>query len=369
MDKKELKEHIKTLSQLTGPSGYEDEVRDYLREEWAGLVDTFELDGLGSLVAIKYGTGNEPRQRIMLSAHMDEIGLLVTEIKDGYLRLADIWGSDSRLMLAKPVLIHTRTGTLRGVVAAQPPHITRHTGNTKEYPPFAQQWVDLGLPADEVTARVRIGDPVTMDAPVVELMGDQLATKAMDDRASVASVTACLHYLQTRNHNWDVYAVASVQEEVGLKGAATAAYYTRPDLAIAIDVTFAQQPGVNGDQYVKLGSGPTLGIGPNFHDGLVKGLQKAAGDLEMSVTTSPMPRGSGTDAWAIQISREGVPTALLSIPLRSMHAPVETISLKDVERTGRLMAEFIAGLTEDYLETIAWKPDADDDNENGDDAE
>lgn len=353
----ELKEHLKTLSQLTGPSGFETEVRAYLKKEWESLVDDFEVDGLGSLIAIKRGTGPEPRKRIMLSAHMDEIALIVTDIKDGFLKLADIWGMDNRIMLAKPVLVHTRNGILRGIVASVPPHILRFTGDDKQYPDFNNQWVDLGLPADEVAKQVQIGDLVTMDAPPIELSSDLIATKAMDDRASVASVTACLHYLQGRQHNWDVYAVASTQEEVGLIGAKTAAYQVNPHAAIAIDVGFASQPGVSGETHVKANEGPLLGIGPNFHDGLIASIRETAEQLEMNITIEPYTGGSGTDAWAIQISREGVPTVLFSIPIRNMHSPIETVSLATIDRTGRLMAEFIASLAPDYLDTKFWTPD------------
>ena len=368
MEKEALKEHLKALVEINAPSGMETPVADYLREAWADLVDEFESDGLGSLIGIKRGTGAEPRKRIMLSAHMDEIANVVSEIRDGYLRLEDIHGTDYRINLAKPVLVHTQTRVLKGVIAAVPPHISNQTGETDKYTPRNQQWVDLGLPAEEVEELVNIGDFVTMDAPPLDLMGDKIASKAMDDRASVAAVTACLHYLQNRFHTWDVYATASAQEETGLKGARTASYYINPDLAIAIDVTFAQQSGVSGDDYAKLGSGPCIGLGPNFHPGLYKGLQDTAKHLEMSTFIEPTTGSSGTDAAAIQISRAGIPTALLALALRNMHSPIETLSLKDIQRTGRLMAEFISGLAEDYLDTIQWKTD-DDDSANGEDDE
>lgn len=368
MEKEALKEHLKALVEINAPSGMETPVADYLREAWADLVDEFETDGIGSLIGIKRGTGAEPRKRIMLSAHMDEIANIVVEVRDGYLRLEDIWGTDYRINLAKPVLVHTSTRVLKGVVAAVPPHISNQTGERNNYTPRNQQWIDLGLPAEDVEVLVNVGDFVTIDAPMLELMGGKVAGKAMDDRASVAAVTACLHYLQNRLHTWDVYATASAQEETGLKGAKTAAFHIAPDLAIAIDVNIAEQSGVSGDEYPKLGDGPCLGLGPNFHPGLYKGLQDAAKRIEMSVPIDAMPGGSGTDAWAIQISRAGVPTALLSLALRNMHSPIETLSLKDVDRTGRLMAEFISGLAEDYLDTIQWKID-DDDSANGEDDE
>jgi endoglucanase len=353
----DLKEHLKTLTELTGPSGHETAIRAYLREQWADLVDRFEVDGLGSLVGIKHGRGQEPRKRIMLSAHMDEIGLMVVEIKNGYLRMERVGGIDPRVLLAMPVLIHAREKTLKGVVAAVPPHISGQQSGNKGYPEMNEMWVDLGLPTEEVEKLVQVGDIATMDAPLLELMGDHVAGKALDDRASVASVTACLEYLQTRNHEWDVYAVASVQEEVGLKGAKTAAYYTKPDLAIAIDVEFAQQPGVSGDEHVELGKGPTIGMGPNFHEGLYDSLHETAKNIEMSLFAVPTPSRSGTDAWAIQVSRQGVPTALLGVPVRNMHSPIEMASMKDIERTGRLMAEFISELDSEFLDKIAWKPD------------
>jgi putative aminopeptidase FrvX len=353
----DLKEHLKTLTELTGPQGHEEAVRHYLREQWAGMVDEFEIDGFGSLIGIRHGSGPSPRKRIMLCAHMDEIGMLVAEINNGYLRLSDIWGIDHRILLGKPVLIHARTGTLKGLVGAVPPHISgQKSGGTDTYPSWEELWVDLGLPAETVERQVRVGDIVTMDAPALELMGDKVAGKAMDDRACVAAVTACLDYLQSRKHAWDVYAVASAQEETGLFGAATAAYKIQPDLAIALDVAFAQQPGVNGDEYPKHGAAPVYGIGPNLHDGLNKGLQDAAKKLEISLFTEVYTGGTGTDAWSIQVSREGIPTALLGVPVRNMHTPVETVLVKDIDRTGRLMAEFITGLTDEFLEKIAWKP-------------
>jgi endoglucanase len=366
MNSKELKEHLKTLVEMDAASGFEDTVQDYLRDEWADLVNDFDNDGLGSLFGIKHGNGQDPRKRIMLSAHVDEIGLVVRRIREGYLQVASIRGMDSRLMLAKPVLIHTRTRALKGIVAAVPPHIANATGGRHRYVSFDDQWIDLGLPAEIVDELVEVGDMVTMEAPMLDLQGDIVAGKVMDDRASVAAVTACLHHLQTRQHSWDVYATATAQEETGVKGATTAAYGIKPDLAIALDVTFAKQPGLSGNNYPGLAEGPTVGIGANFHDGLVKGLHAAAKRLEMKLFEQPIPGASGTDARAIQLSHAGVPTVLLGIPIRNMHSPVETLSIKDIDRAGRLMAEFISGLAEDYLDTIQWKPDDEDNHDNGD---
>lgn len=163
-------------------------------------------------------------------------------------------------------------------------------------------------------------------------------------------------------HGWDVYAVATVGEEVGLKGAITSTFHLQPDLAIAIDVTFAKQPATPDEYTYDLGKGPTLGCGPNFHPRLYEALVEAAKALEMSYQVEPAARVGGTDAVAMQVTREGIPTALVSIPLRSMHTPIETVSIKDVERTGRLLAHFITHLDGDFLDSLAWDPyqDADD---------
>ena len=255
-------------------------------------------------------------------------------------------------MLAQHVLVHG-TRALPGVVATMPPHMLT-PADTKRYPPIDDLVVDVGLPADEVEKIVSVGDLVTVDAPMIELKGRLAAAKAMDDRACIAAITTCLEMLRTARHDWDVYAVATVQEEVGLRGATTAANYLAPDCAIALDVGFAEQPGVNDGG--KLGGGPQLGIGANFHPKMVERLQAVAEYHDICWQRDIMPARTGTDAWAIQVAREGVPTALLSIPLRNMHSPVETLDMKDVERTGRLLAHFICALDEEFVDYLSLLP-------------
>lgn len=349
----DLKAHLKTLVEAHAPSGYEGPVRDIVREAWTGLVDEMEQDGLGSLVGIKRATEpTEPRRRIMLAAHMDEIGLMVRDIVDGFICVHRISGVDNRIMLSQPVIVHGRQ-PLPGVVAAVPPHLLKPEQRTK-YPGFDELIIDVGLPAAEVEALVRVGDLITPDAPMIELQNNRLAGKAMDDRACLAAVTACLHHLKGMHHQWDVYATATVQEETGLLGAKTAAYYNAPDIAIAMDVTFAPQPGVDQDDASEMGAGPCIGIGPNFHPKLVERIKDTAKRYEIKLQDDIVPGASGTDAWSIQVALSGIPTALLEIPLRSMHSPVETIDLRDVERLGRLLAQFIAELDADFLARIEW---------------
>ncbi len=350
----DLKEHLRTLVQAHAPSGHEGPVREIVREAWKDLVDEFEQDKLGSLIGIKRATQPvEPPRRIMLAAHMDEIGMMVRDIVDGFVYVHRISGVDNRVMLAQPVMVHGKRA-LPGIVASIPPHgLTAEA--RKKYPTFNDLIIDVGLPAAEVQELVVIGDLITVDVPMLELQGQKVAGKAMDDRACVAAVTACLHQLKGMSLQWDVYATATVQEETGLLGATTAANAIKPDIAIALDVTFAPQSGVDADSTADMGSGPGIGLGPNLHIRLYDKLKETAKRYEIKVQDDVIPGNSGTDAWAIQIAQSGVPTALLEVPLRNMHSPVETCDLRDIERAGRLMAHFIAGLDADFLQAIDWE--------------
>lgn len=354
-----LKAHLRTLVEAHAPSGHEGPVRLLLREAWSPLVDTFEEDRLGTLIGIKRATrppqDGRPARRIMLAAHMDEIGLMVSGIRDGFILVHRISGIDNRIMPAQTVIVHADDGRdpLPGVVASKPPHLLVNSARTK-YPTMQELMVDVGLPADEVEKRVRLGDLITVDAPMIELGANRVAGKALDDRACVAAVTFCLNELRTLHHTWDVYAAATVQEETGLIGAKTAANQIAPDLAIALDVTFAPQPGVDADSTADLGGGPGIGIGPNFHVKLVERLMETAKRREIKLQEDIIAGPSGTDAWAIQVALTGVPTALLEVPLRNMHSPVETADIRDIERCGRLLAHFIADLDADFLSAIDW---------------
>ncbi len=352
----DIKAHLTQLSELHGPSGYESAVRAALQTAWTPLVDSLEVGSLGSLVGLKRGSGSEPRRRIMLCAHMDEIGLIVHDFAgDGFLHVTDMGGIDTRTLPGMPVIVHGRQ-MLRGVVGVPALH-TLSEADRAHYPGMDALVIDLGLPEAEVRALVSVGDVITMDAPVLDLGGTRLAGKAMDDRACVAAVTACLELLGTRRHLWDVLAVASTQEEVGSFGALTEAYRLNPDIAIALDVTFGTQPGVSEGHY-KLGTTPIVSLGANFHPALFEAIVTTAERLDMTLQPDPLPMSSGTDAWEIQTSRDGIPSALINIPIRHMHSTVELVDTVDITRTARLLAEFIAGLEADFLSTITWDKSA-----------
>jgi endoglucanase len=220
--------------------------------------------------------------------------------------------------------------------------------------PLEYLLVDVGLLPRQVERLVRVGDLVSFAQPPLELSENYLAGHSLDNRASVAALTYCLLELKGRPLNWDLWAVATTQEEVTVGGALTSAYHLRPTLAVAIDVTFASSPGSPSHQSFPFGKGPTLGWGPTIHPALQKAFKDLAERLEIPYKLEPLPHRSGTDADALQIAAEGIPTMVLGIPLRYMHTPVEMVAIKDITRTGRLLAEFAAVLDGNFLDKLVW---------------
>jgi endoglucanase len=174
----------------------------------------------------------------------------------------------------------------------------------------------------------------------------------LDNRASLAAILGALGYLADMQHTWDVYVVATVQEETGLRGAITSAFGIAPDLAMAIDVTFGETPGIDNGKTVPMDKGPAIAWGPNLHPGVVQRLREVAEALEISYVTEPCPGRTGTDAWALQVTREGIPTGLISIPIRYMHSPTEMVVLTDVDRTARLLAAFVSRLDDAFMDKL-----------------
>jgi putative aminopeptidase FrvX len=352
---------LKRLSEASGVSGYEHAVREIVQEAFRPYADELRTDALGNVIALKTGAGATPRPAIMLATHMDEIGLIVADLEDGFIHFQQVGGYDDRVLLGQEVVVHGRRD-LPGIIGARPPHVLPGGERDKSIP-SDKLLIDVGLSSEELPLLVRVGDLVTMNQDLVELKGGLVAGKALDNRASVAAAAVCLEELARIHHQWDVYAVATVQEEVGLKGAVTSSYGLHPDVGIAIDVTFGKQPGTPDEYTYELGKGPTISCGPNFHPALQQALVETAKALEMGYQIEPAARVGGTDAVAIQIAREGIPTALLSIPLRSMHTPVETVAVKDVERVGRLLAAFIGRLDDEFLAGLAWDLGLDEEEE------
>ncbi len=347
----ELLPFLKKMISVSGLSGYEGPICDIIEETWQPLTDELKLSRIGSLHGLRRGMGDEPRPSILLATHMDAIGLMVAGIENSFLRLSEIGGIDPRVLPGQLVTVHGRKD-LPGVVV-QPPGFLLPPEKSSGPVPLDYLFVDVGLSAREVDRQVRLGDLISFATQPIEMDKKTLAGHSLDNRASVAALTHCLDLLQSRKHAWDVWAVATVQEEETLGGALTSAYDLNPQIAVAIDVTFAKGPGTPDDEAFPLGEGITLGWGPNIHPGIYNEFKKVADKLEIPSKLEPLPRHSGTDAMALQIAREGIPTMVISIPLRYMHTPVEIISMKDIKRTGRLLAEFITGLELDFMNKLS----------------
>jgi putative aminopeptidase FrvX len=378
----ELLPFLKDLISAPGISGYEDPAARIIAEKWRPFVDEISHGRLGSLQGLKHGTGPSPRPSVMVATHMDAIGLMVTGITDGFLRITRVGGVDTRVLPGTAVTIFASgknaTGTgasgknatdagtenadgpsatvnaLPGVIAM--PSARLLPEEMRDGPVALQNlFVDTGLLPGRVAELVRVGDVVAFAQPPVELSGETLSGHSLDNRASVVALTACLEELQLHSHSWDVWAVASSQEETGASGAAGSAFELRPAMVIVVDVTFAKGPGTSDWSAFPLGKGPTIAMGPNMHPALHKAMKELADKLEIPYALEYSPNHSGTDGWATQVVAEGIPTMVLGIPLRYMHTPVEVVAIKDIQRAGRLLAEFIAGLTPDFMEKIVWE--------------
>ena len=346
----ELNEFLKKLVSMPGLSAYEDPVRDVIREEWQPLVDEINISKVGSLHGLRRASTPGKHPSILLAANMDAIGLMVTAIDDGWIKGMAIGGLDLRILPGQPVTVHGQRD-LPGILQMTPDRL-RPKSSAGSPPKVLELFVDVGLSPREVNRLVKIGDLISFSQPPLEMAGEVMAGHSMDNRASVAALTVCLEEIRRFNLEWDVWAVATVQEEVTLAGAKTSAFEIKPDLAVAVDVTFAKGPGSTDYRAFPLGKGPTIGVGANNHPALVERFKATAEEMDMPYSIEYSPRNSGTDAMAMQITAEGIPCAVLGIPLRYMHTPLEMVTLKDIKRAGRLLARFIINLEADSMDKI-----------------
>lgn len=352
----DLTRFLQELSEAGGVSGREEEATVVIEKFFTsgpgkGWVTDFRRDRLGNLILRKKGEGGEKAPKIMFAAHQDEIGLIVTEVKEGFLRFSTVGGIDQRVLPGQEVLIHARE-EVPGIIGATPPHL--QTPDEHEQAIKIEDLViDTGLPGEKAEEIISVGDFVSIDRKLISLKNSTVSGKALDDRAGVAVLLQIAEELQKLKHQADVYLVATVQEEVGLRGALTSAYGIIPDLGIAIDVTHGKMPGLSDEDAYELGKGPVLVIGPQVHPQLFASLQRIAEESGVKYQVEPSTRPGGTDAFALQIARAGVATALLSIPLRYMHTSVETVSLSDLREAGRLLAGFVVTVDGEFVEGLS----------------
>lgn len=338
-------ELLRRLTEAHGVPGQEDAVRAIVRQELLGVGD-LSTDPMGSLICVKRGTipASEPRKKLMLAAHMDEIGFVVRHIdSNGFLKVQPLGGWDPRQMASQRVFVHSRGGPFNGVLmpAVKPTHLLSEAekGKGLEIESF---FVDVGMSGDEAKARIRLGDMVTMNRTLQE-MGSLLTCKAMDDRVSLYVMIEALK--RATSHGVDVVAVATVQEEVGLRGASASGWAVKPDIAVAIDITLANDiPGIADEDHItRLGKGAAIKVMDSSlicNPKLVAHFRDLAEKHGIAYQIEILPRG-GTDAGGIQRLHGGIPSFTLSIPTRYVHTVNETVHRDDVDACVELLARYI----------------------------
>jgi endoglucanase len=340
-------ELLKKLCETAGIAGQEGTIRDLLRAELEPFCDEVRRDALGNLIARRPGRAAWKGRRpvVMLAAHMDEIGFMVSHVdaESGFLRLNPVGGFDPKTLVAQRVTVHAESGPLRGVMGSKPIHILTDEEKSRK-PDIKQVFVDLGLPGKRVADLVRIGDMVTLERDLAPI-GDAVTGKALDDRAGLYVMVEALRKLGRKKIVADVFAVATVQEEVGIRGAQTSAFGIEPDLAVALDVTIAADvpDAKSHERITKLGEGVAIKLmdGSAISDRtMVKHCCALARDKGIPHQLEVLPHG-GTDAGAIQRSRTGVRTITLSVPTRYVHSTVEMAHSRDFEAAIALLVDFL----------------------------
>lgn len=332
------------LCGLSGPSGFESPVATVAAKLLKGVIDEVRIDKMGSVIGVRRcGKKNAPK--LLLDAHLDEIGFIITGHEDGYLRFAPLGGVDPRMLPDRELTIMTQP-PVYGVVACLPPHIQSAEDMDKSLP-IRELWIDVGLSQEEAEKRIPIGTPAVYRTGCTPLGDNLLCGKALDDRACFAILVDVMERLQAEKLDVDVYLLGSTQEETHSTGAITAAYGICPDMCVAVDVTHGDSPDAPKDLTFPLGGGPVIGIGPNCTRWMSDRMKRCAKQLGMDAGLEVMAGHTGTNGWDLQISREGVATSVLSLPLRYMHTPVETIHRDDLDKTAALLAQFIRGLGEE----------------------
>ncbi len=346
-----MKEILKTLSDMRAISGQEYRITDEIAAMFRPYADEVSIDRLGSVIAVKR-CGKKNAKKVMIEAHCDEIGLMVSGIDErGFLSFINIGGVDPRILPSAEVVVHGKK-ELIGVIGAKPPHL-QESGEQDKSAKIKDMAIDVGLDGKDAKSLVSIGDPVTLRQSCWELLGGQISGKTLDDRAGAAALLAVMRALEKEKLAVDVYAVAAVQEEVGCRGAKTAAYGIMPDLAVAVDVCHGITPD-NSENAFENGSGTVISLGPNIHPKIAKRLIKTAKKHDIKMSIDVDGGDTGTDAWVIQVAGNGIPTALLSIPLKYMHTSVETVSADDVKATAALLEQFIKGLDGELEEWLCF---------------
>ena len=342
---------LERLLNAAGPSGFEVAPARVWRQEAEGFADQVWTDVTGNSFA---SVNPDGRPRVMMAGHVDEIGLQVTHIdKDGFLYFDGIGGWDPQVLVGQRVRILGRDGEVPGVIGKKPIHLMLVADRTKASR-IRDLWIDVGAEDREATVKLglRVGDPAVIDASLVRLAGDRIASRAIDNRIGAYVVLEALRRLAESPGSAGTVAVATAQEEIGYSGggARTSAYAVDPDVALVVDVTFSTDaPDINKKEIGehRLGGGPVLSRGSAAHPVVFDRLTQVADAEGISYSIQAAPRATRTDADGIHLVRTGVPTGLVSVPNRYMHSPNEIVSISDLDAAANLLAAFVRSLSED----------------------
>ncbi len=332
---------LSRLCAIPAPSGFEEPMARCAAELLRPLLDEVQVNRMGCVVGVRR-CGIEGAHRLLLDAHLDEVGFLVTGHEEGFLRLAGLGGADARVLADREMTVLTDP-PLSGIIACLPPHVETREDMDQELE-VSRMFLDVGLTQEQATARIPIGTPVVCKGDCFRLGEKMFCGRALDDRAGFAVILDALERLQGETLDVDLYVLGSTQEEFEEVGAITGAFGVAPDLCVAIDVTHGRSPDAPKEQTSVMGGGPVINLGPNATPWMNRRLRALAKDLGQTLQTEVNPRSSGTNAWPIQVSREGVATAVLYVPLRYMHTPSEVVHLDDLEAAGSLVAAFVKGI-------------------------
>ncbi len=337
---------LEELVNAPSPSGFEQPAQSVVREYVTAYADEVMTDVMGNVIA---RLNPEGKPRVMLAGHCDEIGFMVRYVTDeGFLHFAPIGGVDAHLVPGQKVTIHSASGPVLGVVGKKAIHLMEPEERTKVLQ-FHQQWIDIGAAGRaDAEKRVSVGDPITFATTFERLNGDIAVARGFDDKMGSFVVMEALRLVSRARPKAALFAVSTVQEEVGLRGATTSAFAVEPDVTIAVDVTHGTDyPDADKKRFgeTKLGGGPVLHRGANMNPVVTKRLVAAAKKAGIDYQMIGVPGRSGTDAWAMQLVRGGTASAVVSVPLRYMHTPIEVLHLGDLEDAAKLLAAFVTGLS------------------------
>ncbi len=345
---KESLSFLKELMRQPSPSGFEVPAQKIIKARMLSSADKITTDVHGNVIGV---LNEKARLKIMLAGHVDEIGLMITHIDaNGYIYMAMIGGMDPKVVIGQRVSILSARRSVRGVIGHKPIHLMNQSEKGKEIN-IEDLWIDIGAKnKQDALQAVAIGDPIVVNPDFIEMRNGLVSSRAFDDRVGAWVVTEVLRALKGHKLNVAVFAVSTVQEEIGLRGAITSAYHINPNAGIAVDVGFASDyPGSDPKKTgeIALGKGPILHAGANINPALGKLLIATAKKNRIPYQMQAEPRATGTDANAIQLARGGCAAALLSVPNRYMHTPVEVVSLKDLDNSVALIAAAIVALKGD----------------------